>query len=89
MQAKGPDEFGAVNGHRTSVEGVFACGDCRSGQSLVVKAINEGKSAARAVDAFLRPYVLQDDVPHPAGGIMPLQQYRSQALALRETTTIA
>ena len=37
----------------TSVEGVFAAGDCRRGQSLVVWAINEGRGAAREVDMFL------------------------------------
>ena len=38
----------------TSVPGVFAAGDCRRGQSLVVWAINEGRGAARAVDLHLR-----------------------------------
>ena len=33
--------------------GVFAAGDCRRGQSLVVWAINEGRGAARAVDEYL------------------------------------
>ncbi len=37
----------------TSQPGVFAAGDCRRGQSLVVWAINEGRGAARAVDEFL------------------------------------
>ncbi|MGD8323256.1 MAG: glutamate synthase subunit beta [Gammaproteobacteria bacterium] len=37
----------------TNVDGVFAAGDCRRGQSLVVWAINEGRGAARAVDAWL------------------------------------
>jgi NAD(P)H-dependent glutamate synthase small subunit len=37
----------------TNVEKVFAAGDCRRGQSLVVWAINEGRGAARAVDQFL------------------------------------
>jgi NADPH-dependent glutamate synthase beta subunit-like oxidoreductase len=37
----------------TSSPGVFAAGDCRRGQSLVVWAINEGRGAARAVDEFL------------------------------------
>jgi NAD(P)H-dependent glutamate synthase small subunit len=37
----------------TSVPGIFAAGDCRRGQSLVVWAINEGRGAARAVDAYL------------------------------------
>jgi len=36
----------------TNVPGVFAAGDCRRGQSLVVWAINEGRGAARAVDTF-------------------------------------
>ncbi len=37
----------------TSVPGVFAAGDCRRGQSLVVWAIDEGRRAAREVDSFL------------------------------------
>jgi NADPH-dependent glutamate synthase beta subunit-like oxidoreductase len=37
----------------TNVPGVFAAGDCRRGQSLVVWAINEGRGAARAIDEFL------------------------------------
>ncbi|MBI1335524.1 MAG: glutamate synthase small subunit [Phycisphaera sp.] len=37
----------------TNVEGVFAAGDCRRGQSLVVWAINEGRGAARECDRFL------------------------------------
>jgi len=39
--------------YATSVEGVFAAGDARRGQSLIVWAINEGREAARAVDAHL------------------------------------
>lgn len=37
----------------TTVEGVFAAGDCRRGQSLVVWAISEGRQAASQVDKFL------------------------------------
>ena len=37
----------------TSVPGVFAAGDCARGQSLVVWAIKEGRSAARGVDRYL------------------------------------
>ena len=37
----------------TSVEGVFAAGDCRRGQSLVVWGIAEGRGAARAIDEYL------------------------------------
>ncbi len=41
------------NKHTTSVKGVFAAGDCRRGQSLVVWAINEGRAAARECDKYL------------------------------------
>ncbi len=37
----------------TNVPGVFAAGDCRRGQSLVVWAIAEGRRAARAIDEYL------------------------------------
>ena len=37
----------------TNLKGVFAAGDCRRGQSLVVWAINEGRGAAAACDRFL------------------------------------
>jgi glutamate synthase (NADPH) small chain len=37
----------------TSTPGVFAAGDCRRGQSLVVWAINEGRGAARECDRYL------------------------------------
>lgn len=39
--------------HTTSIKGVFAAGDCRRGQSLVVWAINEGRAAARECDRYL------------------------------------
>jgi glutamate synthase (NADPH) small chain len=39
--------------YRTSIDKVFAAGDMRRGQSLVVWAIREGRQAARAVDLFL------------------------------------
>ena len=39
--------------YATSVEGVFACGDARIGQSLVVTAIAEGRRCARVVDQYL------------------------------------
>jgi glutamate synthase (NADPH/NADH) small chain len=37
----------------TNIKGVFAAGDMRRGQSLIVWAINEGRGAARAVDEYL------------------------------------
>ena len=43
----------AVGGYRTNVDRVFAAGDMRRGQSLVVWAIREGRQAARAVDEAL------------------------------------
>ena len=46
--------------YQTSVEGVFATGDARRGQSLVVWAIHEGRQAAREVDAYL---VGKSDLP--------------------------
>ena len=39
--------------YRTSMDGLFAAGDVRRGQSLVVWAIREGRQAARAIDEFL------------------------------------
>ncbi|MFE0507546.1 glutamate synthase small subunit [Peribacillus butanolivorans] len=39
--------------YRTNVEGVFAAGDARRGQSLIVWAINEGREVAREVDRYL------------------------------------
>jgi glutamate synthase (NADPH/NADH) small chain len=43
----------AVSPYTTSVPGVFAAGDARRGQSLIVWAINEGRQCARMVDRFL------------------------------------
>jgi glutamate synthase (NADPH/NADH) small chain len=43
----------AVKPYTTSVEGVFAAGDARRGQSLIVWAINEGRQCARMVDRYL------------------------------------
>ncbi|MBA3623826.1 MAG: glutamate synthase subunit beta [Methylibium sp.] len=49
--AKASTDF--LGGYRTSVDKVFAAGDMRRGQSLVVWAIREGRQAARAVDEQL------------------------------------
>jgi len=43
----------AAGGYATNVDKVFAAGDMRRGQSLVVWAIREGRQAARAVDQYL------------------------------------
>jgi len=39
--------------YSTNVEGIFAAGDCRRGQSLIVWGINEGRMCAREVDSYL------------------------------------
>jgi glutamate synthase (NADPH/NADH) small chain len=44
---------GNTTDYRTSADRVFACGDMRRGQSLVVWAIREGRQCARAVDEAL------------------------------------
>jgi glutamate synthase (NADPH) small chain len=49
--AKASTEF--TGGYKTNADKVFAAGDMRRGQSLVVWAIREGRQAARAVDEFL------------------------------------
>jgi glutamate synthase (NADPH/NADH) small chain len=49
--AKASTEFNG--GYKTSAAKVFAAGDMRRGQSLVVWAIREGRQAARAIDEFL------------------------------------
>jgi glutamate synthase (NADPH/NADH) small chain len=46
----------------TSVKGVFTAGDMQRGQSLIVWAIAEGRSAARAVDEYLMG---SSDLPSP------------------------
>lgn len=52
----------AYGDYATNVEGVFAAGDCRRGQSLIVWGIAEGRGAARAVDTFLMG---SSDLPAP------------------------
>jgi glutamate synthase (NADPH/NADH) small chain len=49
------DERGNVasEGFATNQKGIFAAGDMRTGQSLVVRCINEGRESARAIDEYL------------------------------------
>src|SRR5687767_11360915 len=51
----------------TSLAGVFAAGDCRRGQSLIVWGINEGRQCAREVDIYL---MKNSNLP-VSGGIVP------------------
>ena len=55
VDARGNAQAGVdeVGGYLTNVDKVFAAGDIRRGQSLVVWAIREGRQAARAVDQYL------------------------------------
>ncbi len=65
------DEHGNIktgDNYQTSVENVFAAGDCHRGQSLIVWAISEGREAARNVDLYLMgetdlPTKGPDDLP--------------------------
>lgn len=47
---------GQNGSHATSVDKVFTAGDMHTGQSLVVKAIAEGRKCAREVDEYLMGY---------------------------------
>jgi glutamate synthase (NADPH/NADH) small chain len=70
-------ENGAIKStpnYATSVSGVFAAGDCRRGQSLVVWAIAEGREAARNVDEFL-----MGRISHLRGKDLPLGVIRPAA----------
>ena len=57
LEALGVDTDGRGNAkagaYATSADGVFAAGDARRGQSLIVWAINEGRQCARVVDRYL------------------------------------
>ncbi|MBL0161056.1 MAG: glutamate synthase subunit beta [Bryobacterales bacterium] len=54
VELDGRGNVKADESYMTSVPGVFAAGDVRRGQSLVVWAIAEGRKAAKGVDIFLR-----------------------------------
>jgi glutamate synthase (NADPH/NADH) small chain len=63
LEVDARSNFQAIHGRFASnIEGVFAAGDCRRGQSLVVWAINEGRGAARAIDIYLQG---ASDLPAP------------------------
>jgi glutamate synthase (NADPH/NADH) small chain len=54
--------------YETSAEGVFAAGDARRGQSLIVWAINEGRQAARVADRYLRELPQRDPRDEESAG---------------------
>jgi glutamate synthase (NADPH/NADH) small chain len=49
--------------YMSSIPGVFAAGDMRRGQSLVVWAISEGRKAAACVDTYLKGLPIRAAVP--------------------------
>jgi glutamate synthase (NADPH/NADH) small chain len=53
LNVDGRGNVTASDDYQTSVQGVFAAGDARRGQSLIVWAIAEGREAARGVDEYL------------------------------------
>ena len=54
--------------YATSAEGVFAAGDARRGQSLIVWAINEGRQCARVADRYLRELPPRDPRDEESAG---------------------
>lgn len=88
VETDGRSNFKATYGQfATSIDGVFAAGDCRRGQSLVVWAIAEGRGAAAATNRFLagvKPST--DPAEQVTGGVTPWSEYRNRvggpALAL-------
>ncbi|MGN0202990.1 MAG: FAD-dependent oxidoreductase [Coprococcus sp.] len=54
QEIKDAFEIETINGYRTNNERIFCCGDCRTGQSLVVKAMVDGQKCADAVHEQLK-----------------------------------
>ena len=81
----------AVSPYTTSVPGVFAAGDARRGQSLIVWAINEGRQCARMVDRYLAASSTTCPTGTPTRGPRAPRRTRTarsrpRAVALRLTT---
>ena len=70
-------EFGQF---ATSIDGVFAAGDCRRGQSLVVWAIAEGRQAAASCDKFLtsRPAKHPEGTDRTEGGVLTYEEFEER-----------
>jgi glutamate synthase (NADPH) small chain len=65
---KDPRGNAKAGAYATSADGVFAAGDARRGQSLIVWAINEGRQCARMVDRYLRDRPLGDPAADLSAG---------------------
>ncbi|GAA95243.1 uncharacterized protein L969DRAFT_21927 [Mixia osmundae IAM 14324] len=70
--------------YSTNVPGVFASGDCRRGQSLIVWAIMEGRQAAAEVDNYL-----MGNSGLPIAGSIPGRQYRINHLSQQQQAIAA
>jgi glutamate synthase (NADPH/NADH) small chain len=68
---KDPRGNAKAGAYATSADGVFAAGDARRGQSLIVWAINEGRQCARMVDRYLRERPLRDPDAELSAGTSP------------------
>ena len=72
LEALGVETDGRGNAkagaYATSADGVFAAGDARRGQSLIVWAINEGRQCARMVDRYLRDLPPRDPSEYMSAG---------------------
>jgi glutamate synthase (NADPH) small chain len=70
--AKDPRGNAKASTYETSEAGIFAAGDARRGQSLIVWAINEGRQCARMVDRYLGTLEPRDLVP--TGNVAPADE---------------
>jgi glutamate synthase (NADPH) small chain len=64
----------AVKPYTTSIQGVFAAGDARRGQSLIVWAINEGRQCARMVDRYLAGLLADPPIGGSLNGSLPADE---------------
>ncbi|KAG1678741.1 hypothetical protein FOA52_012780 [Chlamydomonas sp. UWO 241] len=65
----------------TTIPGVFAAGDCRRGQSLVVWAIREGRDAAAAIDKFIEKTGVHATEATVEGGIWDVEAFSAAGMA--------
>ncbi len=68
LELDGRGNIGSDDKYMTNVPGIFAAGDARRGQSLIVWAISEGREAARGVDMYLMGH---SELPTKGGGDLP------------------
>ena len=62
--------------YATNLQGVFAAGDCRRGQSLVVWAISEGRQAAAACMSFSKDRSAKSQMGDIRGGIYTFDEFQ-------------